>query len=49
MQASHPPKQAVREYLEQRVKSHTPPPPPEAIRRQLGWHMLHDLDKSHTR
>ena len=35
-----PPKQSVREYLEQRTHSEDPPPTPEEIRRQLGWAII---------
>jgi hypothetical protein len=34
---THPTKYLVREYLEGRSRSPTPPPSPEEIRRQLGW------------
>ncbi len=34
---THPPKQAVRAYLERRARDPKPPPSPEEIRRQLGW------------
>jgi hypothetical protein len=34
---TNPPKQVVREYLEQRAREKSPPPTPEEIRRQLGW------------
>ncbi len=37
---NHPPKQAVRAYLEQRKRDGSPPPTPEEIRRQLGWGMM---------
>jgi hypothetical protein len=36
----HPPKQAVRAWLEQRKRAGSPPPTPEEIRRQLGWGMM---------
>ncbi len=36
---THPPKQAVRAYLESRYRDPKPPPSPEEIRRQLGWGM----------
>lgn len=36
-QVTNPPKQVVREYLEQRAREKSPPPTPEEIRRQLGW------------
>ena len=38
---THPTKESVREYMERRTQqSCEPPPAPEEIRRQLGWHML---------
>lgn len=37
---THPPKQAVRAYLERRSRDPKPPPSPEEIRRQLGWGMV---------
>lgn len=37
---NHPPKQAVRAYLERRKRDGSPPPTPEEIRRQLGWGMM---------
>jgi hypothetical protein len=37
---NHPPKQAVRAYMEQRKRAGSPPPTPEEIRRQLGWGMM---------
>jgi hypothetical protein len=35
-----PSKQAVRDFLSGRVKSKTPPPDIEEIRRQLGWPLM---------
>jgi hypothetical protein len=35
---SKPSKEQVRTYTEQRRASKAPPPEPEEIRRQLGWH-----------
>lgn len=38
---THPTKESIREYMEYRTQqSCEPPPSPEEIRRQLGWHML---------
>ncbi|WP_174999424.1 hypothetical protein [Rugamonas aquatica] len=38
---THPTKEAVREYIARRTQqSREPPPAPEEIRRQLGWHLL---------
>ncbi|MQA22100.1 hypothetical protein GEV01_21530 [Rugamonas sp. FT103W] len=38
---THPTKESVRKYLERRTQQPCEPPPtPEEIRRQLGWHVL---------
>lgn len=37
---THPPKEAVREYMQQRTHATTPPADLEEIRRQLGWWLL---------
>jgi hypothetical protein len=43
-QTTHPPKHLVREYLERRTHYQTEPPPsPDEIRRELGWHLLPEL------
>ena len=34
----HPTKEQVRAYMHARECDHRPPPAPEEIRRQLGWH-----------
>ncbi|WP_166454790.1 hypothetical protein [Duganella aquatilis] len=47
-QTTHPSKEAVRRLLQQRRADHTPPPTPERIREQLGWHLLTD-NKPHSR
>lgn len=36
-QISHPSKEQVRAYMQQREGAHRPPPAPAEIRRQLGW------------
>lgn len=41
---THPSKEQVRQFMEQRRAEHTPPPAPGDIRRQLGWEMLRDTD-----
>lgn len=41
---THPTKEQVREWQQQRIKEHTPPPTPAQVREQLGWHMLQTLD-----
>lgn len=38
--ATHPSKEAVRKHLEDRRAAHTPPPPPERIREELGWRLI---------
>lgn len=40
MQTTHPTKQLVRDYLDERTRSDDPPPAPAEIRRQLGWDLL---------
>ena len=35
-----PTKVSVREYMDRRTHEHDPPPKPEEIRRELGWHLL---------
>lgn len=40
-QTTHPSKETVRAYMERRTHApHEPPPTPDEIRRELGWHML---------
>jgi hypothetical protein len=36
---THPTKEQVRAYMLAREHAHRPPPPPEEIRQQLGWHI----------
>lgn len=36
-QMSHPTKEQVRAYMQQRESARRPPPAPAEIRRQLGW------------
>lgn len=38
-QTTHPPKEAVREFMA-RPRQEGPPPAPEEIRRRLGWGLL---------
>lgn len=42
-----PTKEQVRAYMQQRQREfcHRPPPVPEEIRRQLGWHCGSDSDQ----
>jgi len=39
-QPTYPLKQIVRDYMDKRTQTDDPPPTPEEIRRQLGWHMM---------
>lgn len=50
MNANHPNKQVVHDYLARRVeqqhtKEHKPPPTPEEVRRQLGWFLSDEKDR----
>lgn len=40
MQVTHPTKQLVRDFMDERTRAVDPPMTPEEIRRQLGWFML---------
>jgi hypothetical protein len=44
-----PTKQQVRQYLEQRIESRTPPPSMEEIRRNLGWGLIEMARQSTAR
>jgi hypothetical protein len=35
--STRPGKEATREYLVQRLRERTPPPPQSEVRRRLGW------------
>ncbi|MGZ4872751.1 MAG: hypothetical protein ACXV99_12705 [Candidatus Angelobacter sp.] len=35
-----PSKEQVRQWMQQRQVEHKPPPTPEQVRRELGWHMI---------
>jgi hypothetical protein len=37
---THPTPQQVRDWMARQVAEHTPPPTPEQIRQELGWHLL---------
>jgi hypothetical protein len=40
-QTTHPSKETVRQYLDHRMHQRMDPPPtPEEIRQQLGWHLI---------
>jgi hypothetical protein len=41
---THPTKEQVRAYMLAREHAHRPPPTPEEIRRQLGWHVVSEPD-----
>lgn len=40
MTITKPPKEQVRQYMQQRFTSRTPPKTPEQVRQELGWDML---------
>lgn len=42
-QTTHPTKQLVRDYMDERTRSDDPPPTPDEIRRQLGWNLISSL------
>lgn len=48
MQANHPDKKALREWLERRTapEQEDPPPSLEDIRRQLGWRLVPENGES---
>lgn len=37
---THPTRQQVREWMQQRQVERTPPPTPSEIRRMLGWDLI---------
>jgi hypothetical protein len=37
---THPTKEAVRKFMRKRQVEHKPPPSPEQIKRELGWHLV---------
>jgi hypothetical protein len=39
-QTTHPSKEAVRQFMARRQAERTPPPSPERIRQELGWHLI---------
>lgn len=39
-QTTHPSKEQVQSWLRRVVESREPPPSPEQIRRELGWHLV---------
>lgn len=38
--STRPGKEAAREYLLQRMRERTPPPPQSEVRRRLGWALV---------
>jgi len=40
IETKRPTKQELREYLYRRYESKEPPPTPEDIRKELGWHLM---------
>jgi len=46
MQPNKPTKEAVRSYTQQRTREKSPPPTPEQIRRQLGWGLVGEIDRT---
>jgi hypothetical protein len=45
MQQTKPTKEQVRAYQQERQRATTPPPSPEQIRRELGWHLKPDRSR----
>ena len=43
---SHPSKERVRDYMDRRTHAEDddPPPTPQEVRDQLGWHVVSDWD-----
>lgn len=39
-QMTRPSNEQVRSWMQQRQMDRTPPPEPEQVRRELGWHMV---------
>lgn len=39
-QTTHPSKEQVREFMARRREERRPPPSPERIREELGWHLI---------
>lgn len=37
---TQPSKQQVRDWQQERIKAHKPPPDPKQIRRELGWELI---------
>jgi hypothetical protein len=45
--STRPGKEAAREYLLQRLRERTPPPPQSEIRRRLGWALVKSPEAPH--
>jgi hypothetical protein len=45
--STRPGKEAAREYLLQRMRERTPPPPQCEIRRRLGWEPVKSSETAH--
>lgn len=43
-----PSKEQVRQWQQDRIKSHKPPPDPKQVRRELGWELL-DAERNKQR
>jgi hypothetical protein len=37
---SQPSKEQIRQWQQERIKAHKPPPDPAQVRRELGWSLL---------
>ncbi len=42
----HPSKEMVREWLKRQIVQHRPPPSPQQIQDELGWHCQQDRSRS---
>lgn len=42
MTATHPTKELVRAYMAKRTHDESPPPSPQQVRDELGWHLVQD-------
>lgn len=39
-QKKHPTKEAVRQWMRNKIEERRPPPDPQQVRRELGWDMV---------
>lgn len=44
----HPSKEMVREWLKNQISQHRPPPSPQQIQDELGWHCQQNDAKRNT-